>query len=83
MVVVQKGSFDYVSSSFCRFIYTTALDVLGKANRPVEALNVFHSMQVLYIYFFAYSMLSACAIHLAKRKEKALRENTIYLFVFV
>ncbi|KAB1222898.1 hypothetical protein CJ030_MR2G013612 [Morella rubra] len=28
-----------------RFIYTTALDVLGKANRPVEALNVFHSMQ--------------------------------------
>ena len=52
MVVVQKGSFDYVSSSFCRFIYTTALDVLGKANRPVEALNVFHSMQVLYIYIF-------------------------------
>ncbi|XP_059437637.1 pentatricopeptide repeat-containing protein At1g30610, chloroplastic [Corylus avellana] len=28
-----------------RFIYTTALDVIGKANRPVEALNVFHSMQ--------------------------------------
>ncbi|GMY38207.1 pentatricopeptide repeat-containing protein At1g30610, chloroplastic-like isoform X2 [Fagus crenata] len=28
-----------------RFIYTTALDVLGKANRPVEALNVFRSMQ--------------------------------------
>ncbi|KAL0011985.1 hypothetical protein SO802_007093 [Lithocarpus litseifolius] len=28
-----------------RFIYTTALNVLGKANRPVEALNVFHSMQ--------------------------------------
>ncbi|GLT70352.1 hypothetical protein SLA2020_424390 [Shorea laevis] len=28
-----------------RFIYTTALDVLGKANRPAEALNVFHSMQ--------------------------------------
>nr|POE57356.1 pentatricopeptide repeat-containing protein, chloroplastic [Quercus suber] len=28
-----------------RFIYTTTLDVLGKANRPVEALNVFHSMQ--------------------------------------
>ncbi|KAK4581096.1 hypothetical protein RGQ29_024670 [Quercus rubra] len=27
-----------------QFIYTTALDVLGKANRPVEALNVFHSM---------------------------------------
>ncbi|KAK7842585.1 protein nrt1/ ptr family 7.1 [Quercus suber] len=42
----SKGSFDYISSSFCRFIYTTALDVLGKANRPVEALNVFHSMQI-------------------------------------
>ncbi|XWS74724.1 hypothetical protein CRYUN_Cryun01aG0022300 [Craigia yunnanensis] len=28
-----------------RHIYTTALDVLGKARRPVEALNVFHSMQ--------------------------------------
>ncbi|XP_042945473.1 pentatricopeptide repeat-containing protein At1g30610, chloroplastic [Carya illinoinensis] len=27
-----------------RFIYTTALDVLGKAKRPVEALNIFHSM---------------------------------------
>ncbi|KAF3450202.1 hypothetical protein FNV43_RR06282 [Rhamnella rubrinervis] len=28
-----------------RFIYTTALDVLGKARRPVEALNVFRAMQ--------------------------------------
>ncbi|KAK6270479.1 hypothetical protein POUND7_007577 [Theobroma cacao] len=28
-----------------RHIYTTALDVLGKARRPVEALNIFHSMQ--------------------------------------
>ncbi|KAK8978402.1 hypothetical protein V6N11_028405 [Hibiscus sabdariffa] len=28
-----------------RHIYTTALDVLGKARRPVEALNLFHSMQ--------------------------------------
>ncbi|XP_043689718.1 pentatricopeptide repeat-containing protein At1g30610, chloroplastic-like [Telopea speciosissima] len=28
-----------------RFIYTTALDVLGKAKRPVEALNVFHAMR--------------------------------------
>lgn len=27
-----------------RYIYTTALDVLGKARRPVEALNVFHAM---------------------------------------
>ncbi|KAH7545584.1 hypothetical protein FEM48_Zijuj01G0109000 [Ziziphus jujuba var. spinosa] len=27
------------------FIYTTALNVLGKAKRPVEALNVFHAMQ--------------------------------------
>ncbi|GMI87345.1 hypothetical protein HRI_002403700 [Hibiscus trionum] len=28
-----------------RHIYTTALDVLGKGRRPVEALNLFHSMQ--------------------------------------
>ncbi|XP_044496901.1 pentatricopeptide repeat-containing protein At1g30610, chloroplastic-like [Mangifera indica] len=28
-----------------KFIYTTALNVLGKARRPVEALNVFHAMQ--------------------------------------
>ncbi|XP_031404821.1 pentatricopeptide repeat-containing protein At1g30610, chloroplastic [Punica granatum] len=28
-----------------RHIYTAALDVLGKARRPVEALNVFNSMQ--------------------------------------
>ncbi|KAJ1284743.1 hypothetical protein BS78_03G228400 [Paspalum vaginatum] len=30
-----------------RYIYTTVLDVLGKAKRPVEALNVFYTMQVL------------------------------------
>ncbi|KAL6502181.1 hypothetical protein OROHE_024774 [Orobanche hederae] len=28
-----------------RHIYTAALDALGKARRPVEALNLFHSMQ--------------------------------------
>ncbi|XWS65758.1 hypothetical protein CRYUN_Cryun05aG0140900 [Craigia yunnanensis] len=28
-----------------RHIYTTALDVLGKARRPVEAFNIFRSMQ--------------------------------------
>ncbi|KAL5716220.1 hypothetical protein ACHQM5_017942 [Ranunculus cassubicifolius] len=28
-----------------RYIYTAALDVLGKAKRPVEALNVFHAMR--------------------------------------
>lgn len=28
-----------------RHIYTTALGVLGKARRPVEALNLFHTMQ--------------------------------------
>ncbi|KAM1561535.1 hypothetical protein ACFX1Z_004649 [Malus domestica] len=27
-----------------RYIYTTALDVLGKARRPVEELNIFHAM---------------------------------------
>ncbi|CAL4948204.1 unnamed protein product [Urochloa decumbens] len=28
-----------------RYIYTTVLDVLGKAKRPIEALNVFYAMQ--------------------------------------
>ncbi|KAJ8758774.1 hypothetical protein K2173_000495 [Erythroxylum novogranatense] len=28
-----------------RYVYTTALNVLGKARRPVEALNVFDAMQ--------------------------------------
>ncbi|KAJ4754837.1 Pentatricopeptide repeat-containing protein [Rhynchospora pubera] len=28
-----------------RYIYTAVLDVLGKAKRPLEALNVFHSMR--------------------------------------
>nr|TKR90915.1 hypothetical protein D5086_0000228600 [Populus alba] len=28
-----------------RHVYTTALHVLGKAKRPVEALNLFHAMQ--------------------------------------
>ncbi|CAO2165902.1 unnamed protein product [Urochloa humidicola] len=28
-----------------RYIYTTVLDVLGKAKRPTEALNVFYTMQ--------------------------------------
>ncbi|KAF8695992.1 hypothetical protein HU200_036873 [Digitaria exilis] len=28
-----------------RYIYTTVLDVLGKAKRPIEALNVFYTMQ--------------------------------------
>ena len=45
-----------------------------------------HSMFIQCRYytfiFIAYSMLFACALHLAKRKEKALRENTILLFIF-
>ncbi|KAL2906846.1 hypothetical protein RDABS01_005556 [Bienertia sinuspersici] len=28
-----------------RYVYTAALDVLGKARRPVEALNLFYAMQ--------------------------------------
>lgn len=28
-----------------RYIYTTVLDVLGKAKRPVEALNIFYAMR--------------------------------------
>lgn len=30
-----------------RHIYSAALDALGKLKRPVEALNVFHVMQVM------------------------------------
>lgn len=31
-----------------RHIYTAALDALGKSRRPVEALNIFHAMQVIH-----------------------------------
>uniref|UniRef100_A0A7N2MVH2 Uncharacterized protein n=1 Tax=Quercus lobata TaxID=97700 RepID=A0A7N2MVH2_QUELO len=41
---MRKGDLKLDSLYKRVFIYTTALDVLGKANRPVEALNV-HSMQ--------------------------------------
>lgn len=35
---------DRFKSHKLRYIYTTALNVLGKARRPVEALNVFNAM---------------------------------------
>ncbi|CAH2034554.1 unnamed protein product [Thlaspi arvense] len=35
---------DRYNSNKLRIIYTTALNVLGKSRRPVEALNVFHAM---------------------------------------
>ncbi|AEE31250.1 pentatricopeptide (PPR) repeat-containing protein [Arabidopsis thaliana] len=35
---------DRYKSNKIRIIYTTALNVLGKSRRPVEALNVFHAM---------------------------------------
>ncbi|KAL1205052.1 Pentatricopeptide repeat-containing protein [Cardamine amara subsp. amara] len=35
---------DRFKSNKIRIIYTTALNVLGKSRRPVEALNVFHAM---------------------------------------
>ncbi|KAJ0237830.1 Pentatricopeptide repeat-containing protein [Hirschfeldia incana] len=35
---------DRYKSNKLRIIYTTALNVLGKSRRPVEALNVFHAM---------------------------------------
>lgn len=47
-----------------RFIYTTALDVLGKARRPVEALNVFHTMLVMHINFHSGSILFAVDVQL-------------------
>ncbi|GMP70994.1 hypothetical protein CsSME_00029589 [Camellia sinensis var. sinensis] len=36
---------DRFKSHKLRYIYTAALDALGKAKRPVEALNLFHAMQ--------------------------------------
>ncbi|XP_010499600.1 PREDICTED: pentatricopeptide repeat-containing protein At1g30610, chloroplastic-like [Camelina sativa] len=35
---------DRYKSNKLRIVYTTALNVLGKSRRPVEALNVFHAM---------------------------------------
>jgi pentatricopeptide repeat protein len=32
-----------------RHVYNAALDALGKLRRPVEALNVFHAMQVMQL----------------------------------
>ncbi|CAF2044635.1 unnamed protein product [Brassica rapa] len=37
---------DRFKSNKLRIIYTTALNVLGKSRRPVEALNVFHAMML-------------------------------------
>ncbi|XP_020576653.1 pentatricopeptide repeat-containing protein At1g30610, chloroplastic [Phalaenopsis equestris] len=38
----SRERFKYYKS---RYIYTTALDVLGKARRPMEALNIFYAMR--------------------------------------
>ncbi|XP_013587029.1 PREDICTED: pentatricopeptide repeat-containing protein At1g30610, chloroplastic [Brassica oleracea var. oleracea] len=37
---------DRFKSNKLRIVYTTALNVLGKSRRPVEALNVFHAMML-------------------------------------
>lgn len=39
-----------------RHIYTAALDALGKAKRPVEALNVFHAMMVMHVHLSLFSL---------------------------
>ncbi|KAG9439573.1 hypothetical protein H6P81_019738 [Aristolochia fimbriata] len=44
-VVEWVHSRERFKSQKSRYIYTTVLDVLGKARRPVEALNVFHAMR--------------------------------------
>ncbi|XP_031500237.1 pentatricopeptide repeat-containing protein At1g30610, chloroplastic [Nymphaea colorata] len=44
-VVQWLHSREHLQSYKSRYIYTTVLSVLGKAGRPVEALNVFHSMR--------------------------------------
>ncbi|KAI3719705.1 hypothetical protein L6452_20607 [Arctium lappa] len=44
-VIEWMQSRERFKSTRIRNIYTAALDALGKARRPVEALNVFHTMQ--------------------------------------
>ncbi|XP_068656324.1 pentatricopeptide repeat-containing protein At1g30610, chloroplastic isoform X2 [Aristolochia californica] len=44
-VVEWLHSCERFKSQKSRYIYTTVLNVLGKARRPVEALNVFHAMR--------------------------------------
>ncbi|XP_058071675.1 pentatricopeptide repeat-containing protein At1g30610, chloroplastic [Magnolia sinica] len=44
-VVEWLQSRDRFKSYKSKYIYTSVLDVLGKAKRPVEALNVFHAMR--------------------------------------
>ncbi|PIA30219.1 hypothetical protein AQUCO_05700140v1 [Aquilegia coerulea] len=44
-VVEWLQSRERFKSHKSRYIFTAALDVLGKAKRPVEALNVFHAMR--------------------------------------
>ncbi|XP_072967474.1 pentatricopeptide repeat-containing protein At1g30610, chloroplastic [Typha angustifolia] len=44
-VVEWLQSHERFKSYKSRYIYTTVLDVLGKAKRPFEALNIFHSMR--------------------------------------
>ncbi|KAL5977063.1 hypothetical protein ACLOJK_021405 [Asimina triloba] len=44
-VVEWLHSHERFKSYKSKYIYTTVLDVLGKARRPVEALNVFHAMR--------------------------------------
>lgn len=44
-VVEWLQSHERFKSYKSRYIYTTVLDVLGKAKRPFEALNVFYTMQ--------------------------------------
>ncbi|KAG2599747.1 pentatricopeptide repeat-containing protein At1g30610, chloroplastic-like [Panicum virgatum] len=44
-VVEWLQSHERFKSYKSRYIYTTVLDVLGKAKRPIEALNVFYTMQ--------------------------------------
>ncbi|CAN4081916.1 unnamed protein product [Withania somnifera] len=46
-VIEWLRSCELFKSHKLRYIYTAALDALGKARRPVEALNLFHAMQVL------------------------------------
>lgn len=53
------------SASFYRFVYTKLLSVLGKERRPIEALQLFKKMQVIFLFDFNIFMLFSTLSFLA------------------
>lgn len=74
--------FEAFSSSKFRYIYTTALDVLGKARRPVEAFNVFQVMLVSNIDFH-YLHCDSCSYNKLSQKVEVSYLSTMTSFVLL